>query len=502
MIKMFINDEEVVSNKELVIKEEMLATPSAILNNCYPKTWEDIKDYTSKFYYPRDYSRCIIGQGSFEHGTNRYAKLNISGIFSTFETNTEKPFDKIQIDGKSTQATSTQNANLCPPFTDSRWTFINGASVTSEGYLSIPATTGARAIITIPWNKSRTCYFKDIIVSGGNAHYSAEYLDESGTSLTGNGKATFDKGTNYQDEAMWGGDNQYGDALTQTTSIKFTIQFSSYTPNPYVIKDLIISENDINYIPFTPNMPSPDYPSEIECVKGKNLFDKDNATTQVGYFSSNGTLKSGGNSTITTSYTSILPNTDMTISGFALEWICFYDKNKNFIERVAGIRGSTSNTFNKNASYIRIQASSSVFDLDKIQLEKGTVATNYLPYDTIQVKDVGKNLLENTGVSNTSNGVTFTVNDDKTILANGNNDGTANSSFIINNYPLKAGTYILNGCPSGGSSTTYRLAIQKISDWSILALDTGSGSEQFTIDEATNIQVAIFIQKGQTIINN
>ena len=113
----------------------------------------------------------------------------------------------------------------------------------------------------------------------------------------------------------------------------------------------------------------------------------------------------------------------------------------------------------------------------------------------------GKNFLENTGVSNTSNGVTFTINDDKTILVDGNNDGTANSKFIINNYSLKAGTYILNGCPSGGSSTTYRLAIQKTSDWSILGLDTGSGSEQFTIDEATKIQVAIFIQKGQTISN-
>lgn len=159
------------------------------------------------------------------------------------------------------------------------------------------------------------------------------------------------------------------------------------------------------------------------------------------------------------------------------------------------------------------------------QLEEGSTATEYEPYGVmpspdypseiesvgiyneetgkyeIEVKNTGKNLLENTGVSNTSNGVTFTVNDDKTILVNGNNDGTANSSFIINNYSLKAGTYILNGCPSGGSSTTYRIAIQKTSGWSVLGLDTGSGSEQFTIDEATNIQVAIFIQKGQTISN-
>mgnify|MGYP006889821716 CR=1 FL=1 len=38
---MYINDEEVVSNKDFTIVEEMLATSSTILNNCYPKTWED-----------------------------------------------------------------------------------------------------------------------------------------------------------------------------------------------------------------------------------------------------------------------------------------------------------------------------------------------------------------------------------------------------------------------------------------------------------------------------
>lgn len=137
----------------------------------------------------------------------------------------------------------------------------------------------------------------------------------------------------------------------------------------------------------------------------------------------------------------------------------------------------------------------------KFNIEDNDLQINKAYGESQQATRSGKNFLENTGVSNTSNGVTFTINDDKTILVDGNNDGTANSRFIINNYSLKAGTYILNGCPSGGSSDTYRLAIQKTSDWSILGLDTGSGSEQFTIDEATNIQVAIFIQKGQTISN-
>lgn len=113
---------------------------------------------------------------------------------------------------------------------------------------------------------------------------------------------------------------------------------------------------------------------------GKNLFNKNNSQTQIGYFTSDGTLKNGGSSTVVTTYTKIVPNNDMTISGIKLEWLCFYDKNKKFIERIAGAKGSTSNTFNKNANYIRFQASTSVFDLEKIQLELGIQATEYEPY--------------------------------------------------------------------------------------------------------------------------
>lgn len=62
MIQILINGEEVVCDKNLIIKEEMLTTPSIILNNVYPKSWENTKDYTSNFYYPKDYSMCKIMQ--------------------------------------------------------------------------------------------------------------------------------------------------------------------------------------------------------------------------------------------------------------------------------------------------------------------------------------------------------------------------------------------------------------------------------------------------------
>lgn len=60
MIKITIDNEEVLSNKNFTIEKEMLNTPSVVLDNVYPKSWEDDKDYTSRFYHPNDYSKCLI----------------------------------------------------------------------------------------------------------------------------------------------------------------------------------------------------------------------------------------------------------------------------------------------------------------------------------------------------------------------------------------------------------------------------------------------------------
>lgn len=60
MIKVLINNEEVLCDKNITINEEMLNTSSVILNNVFPKTWDTSKDYTTNFYYPSDYSKCLI----------------------------------------------------------------------------------------------------------------------------------------------------------------------------------------------------------------------------------------------------------------------------------------------------------------------------------------------------------------------------------------------------------------------------------------------------------
>ena len=59
-MKIYIDGIEVVCDKNITITEEMLNTPSVILNNVYPKSWETNQDYTNNFYHPADYSQCRI----------------------------------------------------------------------------------------------------------------------------------------------------------------------------------------------------------------------------------------------------------------------------------------------------------------------------------------------------------------------------------------------------------------------------------------------------------
>lgn len=107
-----------------------------------------------------------------------------------------------------------------------------------------------------------------------------------------------------------------------------------------------------------------------------------------------------------------------------------------------------------------------------------------------------KNLLKNNAVTKTVNGVTFTVNDDKSITVNGT--ATAQISFMINNkVGLGIGNYILTGCPSGGSWNTFYLTAYASSAW-LSAPDFGSGCR---IENKTVTQVIISIASGYTANN-
>lgn len=60
MLQVLINGEEFLCDKNITIKEDFLSPSSTILNNCYPKSWEENRDYLTEFFYVKDYSKCEI----------------------------------------------------------------------------------------------------------------------------------------------------------------------------------------------------------------------------------------------------------------------------------------------------------------------------------------------------------------------------------------------------------------------------------------------------------
>lgn len=107
---------------------------------------------------------------------------------------------------------------------------------------------------------------------------------------------------------------------------------------------------------------------------------------------------------------------------------------------------------------------------------------------------IGKNELINNAESKSVYGADFTVNSDKSILVNTPDKTTANVFYFINDFTLKAGTYILSGCPEGGSNTGYSL---RITDGASVQ-DYGNGAE-FTLSQDTPIKVRLVIGGGGNV---
>ena len=117
-----------------------------------------------------------------------------------------------------------------------------------------------------------------------------------------------------------------------------------------------------------------------------------------------------------------------------------------------------------------------------------------LDWNTVIAEEsiAGKNLLPNTTTIQTINGVTFTVNADGTVVANGT--ATANAVFRITCNLSVGETYTMSGCPAGGSTSTYFMQIGNFGN------DTGSGVTA-AATENTGSSVALLVMSGYTASN-
>lgn len=87
------------------------------------------------------------------------------------------------------------------------------------------------------------------------------------------------------------------------------------------------------------------------------------------------------------------------------------------------------------------------------------------------------NHFNNTLSTQIVNGVTFTVNADKTITASGSVTSGDRAEVSIN-VTLPSGTYKLSGCPSGGSDDTYRIGGFDVKEYGDGVIITSNGSQR------------------------
>lgn len=118
----------------------------------------------------------------------------------------------------------------------------------------------------------------------------------------------------------------------------------------------------------------------------------------------------------------------------------------------------------------------------------------------VLVKDtvgwVCKNFLQNTATTETKNGITFTVNQDKTISLSGT--ATESTEFIIGEpVGLSVGeTYVLTGCPKSGSLSTYAIRRREY-DKPLEDGDIGNGYK--FVQTVTAYVYVIYVRSGITV---
>ena len=199
------------------------------------------------------------------------------------------------------------------------------------------------------------------------------------------------------------------------------------------------------------------------------------------------------------------------------------DSNGTQLSAINAMGESASGVIPENTAYmdayIRIASGTKVENLTfRPMFELGNVAHDFVPYhfggakdaSTLErhtAKEIGESGARNLipypyqETTHTDNGISWVDNGDGTITASGT--ATADSYYYLpvgGQFYLNAGTYSISGCPSGGSSTKYRVQLSN-NAWTISATDYGNGGTITTTERVNFAQLRLTISKGVTVNN-
>lgn len=266
-------------------------------------------------------------------------------------------------------------------------------------------------------------------------------------------------------------------------------------------------------------MPSPDYPSEIENVKGKNLLDNKNpnyiygATWQPtdtgGIYSASTDWKwLGWNLKLNKDKQYTFSFGARNSKNIYLFIRTYTDSTYTTIKtKIVTDGANLQYTFKPDSEYVRIAFANNAvienIEIPNIQLEKGSIATRYVPYGNIQIVETGENLWQ--PYSNTTlNGITLTQKNNGNILLNGTATGDTFLRITLNKFINEATTLSCNyksGTIKGANVFVRTRTSKLILNHSIIVSPTTPIGIKLGHKTAENYYQEITIQKGAILSN-
>ena len=412
MLKMYIDNEEVVSKNDFTIKEEMLSASSTILNNTYPKSWETDHDYISRFYYPKDYSKLILNKETY------FPHLDGSTIEGTsFQINADTSLeDEYYFKGNTTQngtptptspipinvATGLQDVNVCGNNLANIEDIVIGKSWNN-------ANNGVRAtILYIPVERNQTY---SISSSYTNTHITQiRWVFNDGASLNAVPPSPYNN-TSYDYVSIEViADTTFTSDMLDGVKIMFNKGNTALPYEPYIGKDYEIDLPVENYVNNTTGTITN---NDITYTQNENGSITANGTSSgVSYYNiTKPTLQAG-------TYTlSGCPSGGSVNSSYKL--VMEYN-GTSAVDIGNGATFTINSETTATQFYIEVRSGKTLDNLlFNIQIEKGTKANHYTPYGTTPIelckigtyqdrifKSSGKNLLDSLiqGVIDTNTG--------------------------------------------------------------------------------------------------
>ena len=169
--------------------------------------------------------------------------------------------------------------------------------------------------------------------------------------------------------------------------------------------------------------------------------------------------------------------------------IATLDENGNVVQ-VANMANSASAVYSGEpvtVEYVGENRISSITAYGNNSQTSGTTTEPVSMNGVDNVKVCENNLLPNNASSTTTNGITYTVNSDKSVTAKGTSTGWATLVFTPN-MTLSAGTYTATISNTSSGATVFVIAKNIQSEGSIVQLNTGS--KTFSISEPVKDYIA------------